>query len=619
MKKFSKFGCALRVFLLMAAALGPLWAREIHVVMAGNDSSDGSAAHPLRTIQAAARQAMPGDVITVHEGVYRERINPPRGGASDDRRIVYQAALGNKVAIKGSEIVKGWEKVQNDTWKVLIPNEFFGGFNPYADEIRGDWFDPRGRKHHTGAVYRNGHWLVEAAKADEVMKPAREQQLWFATVDARHTTIIAQFPDMDPNEKGIEINVRQAVFYPSETGRDFITVRGFTLEHAATNWAPPTAEQVGLIGTHWSKGWVIEDNTIRYSVCSGVTLGKHGDAFDNQSKDSAEGYVETIKRGQAAGWSKEKIGSHVVRNNHISHCEQTGICGSLGPAFSVIEGNLIHDIYVRRLFSGAEMAAIKFHGAVDTIIRHNHIYRSGRGIWLDWMTQGTRVTCNLIHDVAPHEDLFIEVNHGPFLVDHNILLSPNSLLDWSQGGAYVHNLFAGKMRPKSELKRETPWLEKHGTRMAGITNIKGGDNRFFNNLFVGPAGLDVYDNSTLPSTMSGNVFLKGAKPSKHEASPQVRPGIDPAIKLREEGGKWLLTLNPELDAEAVGRLINSETLGKAAIPNLAFVQPDGSPFVLNRDYLGRPHETKPKSGPFAILSGGASSIQVWPAFNSEQK
>ena len=59
----------------------------------------------------------PGDVITVHEGIYRERINPPRGGESDAKRIVYQAAPGEKVEIKGSEVVKNWVKVQDDVWK----------------------------------------------------------------------------------------------------------------------------------------------------------------------------------------------------------------------------------------------------------------------------------------------------------------------------------------------------------------------------------------------------------------------------------------------------------------------------------------------------------------------
>lgn len=104
---------------------------------------------------------------------------------------------------------------------------------------------------------------------------------------------------------------------------------------------------------------------------------------------------------------------------------------------------------MRQLFSGAEMAGIKFHAAIDTVISDNHIYRAGRGIWLDWMAQGTRVTRNLVHDIAPREDLFVEVNHGPFLIDHNIFLSAISLADWSQGGAYAHNLFAGKVVPRS--------------------------------------------------------------------------------------------------------------------------------------------------------------------------
>ncbi|GAB1454463.1 hypothetical protein MASR2M47_45190 [Draconibacterium sp.] len=52
-----------------------------------------------------------GDVITVHEGVYRERITPPRGGETDSKRITYQAAKGETVEIKGSEIIKNWEKL----------------------------------------------------------------------------------------------------------------------------------------------------------------------------------------------------------------------------------------------------------------------------------------------------------------------------------------------------------------------------------------------------------------------------------------------------------------------------------------------------------------------------
>jgi alpha-N-arabinofuranosidase len=311
-------------------------------------------------------------------------------------------------------------------------------------------------------------------------------QLWFARVGPEGTTVWAQFPRVDPNKRTVEVNVRRTVFYPDRPGRNYITVRGFTMRDAATPWAPPTAEQIGLIGTHWSRGWIIEDNVVSHSTCCGITLGKHGDAFDNTSANTAEGYVKTIERAQAFAipWTKESIGHHLVRNNTITDCEQAGIVGSLGAAFSTVTGNTIHDIHVRRLFSGAEMAGIKFHAAIDTTIGHNHIFRCCQGLWLDWMAQGTRVTANCFHD-NEDRDLFLEVNHGPFMVDNNLFLSAVSLLDVSEGGAFVHNLFAGSIVSQPEPNRETPYHPAHSTAIAGLARIQGGDHRFYLNCFVG--------------------------------------------------------------------------------------------------------------------------------------
>jgi alpha-L-arabinofuranosidase len=270
----------------LAMASGAV-AAELHVALTGSDTNPGTAAAPLRSIQRAADLAQPGDVITVHGGVYRERVSPPRGGTADLKRIVYQAAPGEKVEIKGSERVKNWVKVQDGVWKVTLPNSFFGAFNPYSDLIHGDWFNPKGREHHTGAVYLNGEWLTEAAKLDEVLMPQGANpswldrsnpdvnpQLWFARVDGQNTTIWAQFKGVNPNEQTVEINVRRTVFYPAKPGCNYVTVRGFSMRHAATPWAPPTAEQIGLIGTHWSKGWIIENNVVSHSICSGISLGK---------------------------------------------------------------------------------------------------------------------------------------------------------------------------------------------------------------------------------------------------------------------------------------------------------------------------------------------------------
>jgi hypothetical protein len=120
-------------------------ATEFHVAPTGNDANRGTKSAPFRTIQRAAESTQPGDVITVHDGVYRERVNPPRGGISDEKLIIYQAAREAKVAIKGSERIQNWVKVQNAVWKVTLLNEFFGPFNPYKDLIHGDWFEPKGR------------------------------------------------------------------------------------------------------------------------------------------------------------------------------------------------------------------------------------------------------------------------------------------------------------------------------------------------------------------------------------------------------------------------------------------------------------------------------------------
>ena len=607
-------------FLGAVALATTLHAADFHVAPGGNDANPGTQAAPLRTIQHAADLAQPGDVITVHEGVYRERISPPRGGESDAKRIVYQAAPGEKVEINGSEVVKNWVKLQHDVWKVTLPNSFFKSFNPYNDLIHGDWFNPKKRQHHTGAVYLNGDWLTEAAKLDDVLEPAAATPLssanvplWFGQVDNENTTIWAQFKGINPNEQRVEINVRRTVFYPEKTGVNYLTVRGFILRHAATPWAPPTAEQVGLIGTNWSKGWIIENNAISHSTCSGVALGKHGDRWDNTSADSAEGYVKTIDRALKAGWNKETIGSHIVRNNTISHCEQTGIVGSLGCSFSTVTGNTIHDIHVRQLFTGAEKAGIKFHGAIDVQIVRNHIYRTCRGVWLDWMAQGTRVSANLFHDNRD-QDLFVEVDHGPFLVDNNIFLSPTMLLDVSKGGAYVHNLIAGGMRLNSFDGRLTPFHKAHSTELAGMHNNPCGDDRFYNNLLVARGNLSAYDAARLPMWMDGNVFLGGAKPSKHEASPLAAPEFDPGLKLVEKPDGFYLDVRCDKAwaAKPARKLVTTELLGKAAIPNLPYQRPDGTPIRIDTDYFGKQRsEANPTPGPFENPGQGELQLKVW--------
>ncbi|HUI66152.1 MAG TPA: right-handed parallel beta-helix repeat-containing protein [Bacteroidota bacterium] len=610
----------LAVFYLLFGLTPAIFAGEIHVSVHGSDANDGSPQHPLKSISAAARIAMPGDIITVHEGTYRERVDPPRGGESDQKRIVYQASPGEKVEIKGSEVIKNWTHLQGDLWMARILNAFFGKFNPYSDTIHGDWFDPLGRQHHTGAVYLNGDWLNEAASRDEVAKPVGNIPLWFAEVDTASTTIWAQFKGVDPNKELVEINVRKTVFWPEKTGINYITVRGFIMRQAATNWAPPTAEQIGLIGPHWSKGWIIENNVVSHSRCSGVSLGKYGDEWDNTSANSAEGYVKTIERAHERGWNGDLVGHHIVRNNTISDCEQTGIVGSLGAIFSRIEGNHIYNIWARRLFTGAEIAGIKIHAAIDVVIKHNRIHDAGRGLWLDWMAQGTRVTANLFYHHTS-EDIFVEVDHGPFLIDNNLLLSPCSLSDASEGGACVHNLIAGGIHSWPDLGRETPYHPAHSTAVAGFSNVKGGDDRFYNNIFA-PAdasippeqcGLRTYDTREYKLQTGGNVYYDGACPYAHESGPLLIGDANPHVQIVEKADEVFLRFDMSRGAVTHKvELVSTARLGKARISGVAYENPDGSPLAIDSDYFGKPRDKKNLSaGPFASPAPGLSEIKVW--------
>jgi alpha-N-arabinofuranosidase len=394
-------------------------------------------------------------------------------------------------------------------------------------------------------------------------------------------------------------------------------VRGFTLQHAATNWAPPSSEQTGIIGTNWSKGWIIENNLVQFSKCAGIALGKYGDGTDNTNDaGQADPYTACVRSALKNGWNKATIGSHIVRNNHIRHCEQTGVVGSMGCAFSTVTGNEIHDIHVRRLFTGAEMGGIKFHAAVDAEISNNHIYRCGgvAGLWLDWMAQGTRVIGNLMHDNDSAGDIFLEVNHGPFLLANNLLLSRKTIDSMSNGGAYVHNLTAGSFVLHPEPRRNTPTLVPHGTEIANLLATQVGDDRWFNNIIANSGNLAGYDAAPLPVFMGGNVFLNGGKPSKHEANPSVAASPVAVKFTRDSDGTcWLeLPADPAWSASP-RKLVTTELLGKAALPGQAYEMPDGAPLAVDSDYFGKPrNKQNPTPGPIEMTGGSPQKFKVWP-------
>src|SRR3954466_12161006 len=483
----------------------------IPVATAGSDTADGSEDSPFRTISRAAATARPGDTVLVHGAEYREWVAPRRGGLSDRRRISYEAAAGEHVLVKGSEAVTGWELVDGTVWKASVPNSVFGGFNPFSEEIDGDWIvypEKMSPRKHLGDVYLNGLSFYEVLSlaegsdpplrtevlddwtgtTDRIRNPEQTRHVWYAEVCADETTVWANFQGVDPNRELVEINVRRSVFYPTENHVDYVTVRGFELAHAASPWAPPTADQPGLIGPNWAKGWIIEDNVIHDAKCSGVSIGKEASTGHNYAtvRGDKPGYqyqLESVFAARQIGWDKEHVGSHVIRRNTIYDCGQNGIVGHLGCVFSTIEDNHIYNIALKREFYGYEIGGIKLHAAIDVAIVHNRIHDCSLGTWLDWQTQGTRISRNVYY--ANNRDLFVEVSHGPYLVDHNVFASAASFESFSQGGAFVNNLLCGTVALAPVVERPTPYHVPHSTQVAGYAAILGGDDRYIGNVFLG--------------------------------------------------------------------------------------------------------------------------------------
>ncbi|WP_434655150.1 right-handed parallel beta-helix repeat-containing protein [Thermoanaerobacterium thermosaccharolyticum] len=637
---------------------------EYHVAKTGSDQGKGTLKDPFLTINKAASVAMAGDTIIVHEGVYREWVKPKYKGLSDKRRITYKAAEGEKVVIKGSERIQSWHHVEGNVWKCQLPNSVFGEFNPYKEEVFGDWLLTVEEKKHLGDVYLNGMSFYEVTSYEQLIDPQvrteildhwtqkivpvhnaeQTKYVWYAEVDSEKTTIYANFQGADPNEEFVEINVRRSCFYPVETGIDYITVKGFEMAHAATPWAPPTADQPGLIGPNWSKGWIIEDNIIHDAKCSAISIGKEATTGHNyrsirKDKPGYQYQLEAVFSAERNGWSKEKIGSHIIRNNTIYDCGQNAIVGHLGCVFSEIYNNHIYNIALKREFYGHEIAGIKLHAAIDVQIYHNRIHDCSLGLWLDWEAQGTRVSKNLFYN--NNRDIFVEVSHGPYVVDHNILASEYAIDNMSQGGAYINNLIAGKMNQRKVLNRSTQYHLPHSTKVAGFAFVYGGDDRFYNNIFIGKDGVENvgtshYQNYTTsleeyiekvnavpgdlgeferveqPVYINKNAYFNGAEPFEREKDKLVDREFDPKFSIIEKGDEVYLSCQlPDDFGDIVGDIHSTKTLERVRIVDAEFESPDGKELILDTDYLNLKKSESSPIGPITLLKKGDNYIKVW--------
>jgi alpha-N-arabinofuranosidase len=169
----------------------------------------------------------------------------------------------------------------------------------------------------------------------------------------------------------------------------------------------------------------------------------------------------------------------------------------------------------------------------------------------------------------------------------------------------------------------------------------GGDVQFINNLFVKEGNASQYSKALLPVSFDGNVYTKGAvrvaqngeqkrfgemgKGSAEklkiyndhvatERNALIKDEFDAIANLTtEKDGIYLsIALDKHWLAEQKRKLVTTELLGSAFVPNLPYENTDGSSLKIDRDYWGKlRNTTNPSPGPFEIKNSGIQKIKVW--------
>jgi alpha-N-arabinofuranosidase len=596
-----------------------------------SDDNPGSNARPLKTIQAAADHAQPGDTIMVREGVYREQIIPPRGGTSGDKPIVYKVAPGETVSIRGSEQISSWQAQGEGVWRVELDTSFFKGYNPFAIPVAGEWLS-RVKGHRLGDVYCNGEALCQKMQLKEMkdspntwytdLKYGYANKFDFPT-DRQYPDgkiqIWANFGEANPNREMTEINARACAIYPEKTGLKHIVIDGFDIRHTAPQWSDIYTTEYGAIGTRYGYGWTIQNCTIRNSRNVGISLGVTDEVH----------FARKDEGGLLDGGNNipplDTIGHHLIRNNRISRCGQTGIYGCYGAVACVIEGNVITETNYRKEWFGPNQAAIKILFPIDTIIRNNLCIAAPggnhgtRGIWLDWGAQNTRVTGNVIYDFGAAGGLFCEVNFGPIIVDNNVIARSHVLLE-SNGCLLAHNLFSDCIfRFWGNPGRTTPYYKPHSTKRSGKTSISLLHNRIYNNIIIGREGLVrknvVRNNADVSSfNIDHNIYLNGAGPfpDKDKHCQVITERIEMELNVSDRSATLKLNL-PKDVFEGECPLITSKMIGKVPLAEMHIEHPDGQPLNITTDYFGRLFDSaRVLPGPFRSVREGENTLTLWP-------
>ena len=214
-------------------------------------------------------------------------------------------------------------------------------------------------------------------------------------------------------------------------------------------------------------------------------------------------------------------------------------------------------------------------------------------------------TRNIIYDTQA-ATVFLEMNHGPCLVDNNILVGPNVRSN-SEATVFAHNLFVDcgyDYHP--DTNRQSRYYQPHTRIEKGRKTGTAQDEMWFNNIFI-RQGLDKVKNA--PGYRSDyNVFLEGAKKSSFDDEHSL---VDPFVtEFTHEDQPMSVTIKfsmNDVPFRLQGPWVDSKLVGVLKTVGQTIEDRYGNPLKVDTDILGRKF-TRPIAGPLAEIKPGMNTI-----------
>jgi parallel beta-helix repeat protein len=458
--------------IVLAAASGPLRAATYYVEGANPKAADtnpGTQAAPWKTIARAgrAKELKPGDTVLIKSGIYRECADITVSG-QPGRPITFAAAPGERVVLKGSEIVRGpWSRLSAQdvpkepfpfafqrVWKVRLGDEFF------TDPRFSGAYDDRAKRWVSQVFWEDDHPL-QMIGPDAIYKPDEftrmvnigrgladmiPQSFWFEPADQTLYVNISG----DPAWYTIEVGVRG--FALTVTSAHDVVIRGLEMRH---NRQP--GGQWPLASVSDCRRVVVEDCKVYWADFCGLSV--------HRSRECA------------------------VRRCDVSNNGAIGIALGLTEDCTVEDCALLFNNY-RHFYGdwGVSAGMKNIPGNKRTTVRRcEAAYNAeAEGIWFDTDNEDIRILDNICHDNGDC-GIFFEINRGGGVIAGNLVYGNHGrgiYVSGSQNTWVVHNTvvenatgIVAMTRAKDEPPKNTRVLNNLFIRnyITGDTLTRGSD------------------------------------------------------------------------------------------------------------------------------------------------